>query len=130
MSDALRKRVLVVEDDESIAAALEYVLLREGLGHDRIATGGAALDRIRNTHPHLVLLDVMLPELSGYDICRSLRTDPDLAATRVLMMTARGSVRERDRALAAGADAFIAKPFDLTALRGEVRRLLSPPQPA
>lgn len=118
-------RVLIVEDDDNIAMALEYLLIREGLHPDRVATGPEALPRIRATHPALVVLDGMLPELSGHDICRDLRLDPTLAGVRVLMMTTRGSSAERRRALDDGADAFIVKPFDLKELRAEVRRLLA-----
>lgn len=122
------RRVLVVEDDDNIATALHYVVSREGMDCDRIASGGAALAHIRATRPDLVLLDIMLPEVSGYDICAGIRTDPALSATRVLMMTARGSAQEQRRALELGADGFVAKPFDLGKLRGEVWRLLSPPE--
>lgn len=119
-------RVLVVEDEDNIAAALEFLILREGYGHDRVASGSEALPRIRDTHPDLVLLDVMLPEVSGYDICAGIRTDPALAAVKVLMMTARGSAIERKRGMELGADGFISKPFELNDLRSEVRRLLAP----
>ena len=119
------RRVLIVEDDDHIAMAIEWVLGREGLAHDRVATGRDALPRIRATHPDLVLLDVMLPEMSGHDICRDLRRDPSLADVRVLMMTARGSVQDRRRAIDEGADAFVSKPFDVKDLRAEVIRLLS-----
>lgn len=119
------RRVLIVEDDDHIAMAIEWVLGREGLAHDRVATGRDALPRIRATHPDLVLLDVMLPEMSGHDICRDLRRDPSLADVRVLMMTARGSVQDRRRAIDEGADAFVTKPFDVKDLRAEVIRLLS-----
>lgn len=118
-------RVLIVEDDDTTAMALEYLLMREGLLPDRVATGPEALPRIRATHPDLVVLDGMLPELSGHDICRDLRLDPALAGVRVLMMTTRGSSAERRRALDDGADALIVKPFDLKELRAEVRRLLA-----
>lgn len=119
-------RVLVVEDEDNIAAALEFLLLREGYGHDRVASGAEALPRVRDTRPDLVLLDVMLPEVSGFDICAGIRTDPALAAVKVLMMTARGSALERKRGLQLGADGFISKPFELKDLRAEVRRLLAP----
>lgn len=117
-------RVLVVEDEDNIAEALEYLVLREGYRHDRVASGADALPRIRSTHPDLVLLDVMLPEVSGYEICRTIRTDPTLDGVRVLMMTARGSAVERQRGLDLGADGFITKPFELQHLRAEVRRVL------
>jgi len=119
-------RVLVVEDEDNIAAALEFLILREGYAHDRVASGAEALPRIRATRPDLVLLDVMLPEVSGYDICAGIRTDPALAAVKVLMMTARGSAIERKRGIELGADGFISKPFELKDLRSEVRRLLAP----
>lgn len=117
-------RVLIVEDDDHIAMAIEYVLTREGLTHERVSMGAAALPRIRALSPDLVLLDVMLPDVSGHDICRGLREDPALAGVRVLMMTARGSANDRRRAMDEGADAFVTKPFDVKDLRAEVRRLL------
>ncbi|CAN1551871.1 OmpR Response regulators consisting of a CheY-like receiver domain and a winged-helix DNA-binding domain [Paracoccaceae bacterium] len=118
--------ILVVEDEDNIATALEFLITREGYGHDRVATGSAAMPRIRDMHPDLVLLDVMLPEVSGYEICQSIRLDPTLADIKVLMMTARGSAMERKRGLELGADGFISKPFELQDLRSEVRRLLVP----
>lgn len=118
-------RILVVEDEDNIATALEFLIIREGYAHDRVASGAEALPRIRATQPDLVLLDVMLPEVSGYDICSGIRTDPALARTKVLMMTARGSAQERKRGAELGADGFISKPFELKDLRAEVRRLLA-----
>lgn len=120
-----RKRVLVVEDEDNIAIALDYLLTREGYVHDRVANGGEALGRIIETMPDLVLLDVMLPEVSGYEICQSVRLDPALASVKILMMTARGSAIERRKGLALGADGFISKPFELKELREEVKRLLA-----
>jgi len=116
--------VLVVEDEDNIALALDYLMTREGYDHDRIASGGQAMDRIRAMRPDLVLLDVMLPEVSGYDICRDVRDDPALSEVKILMMTARGSAMERKRGLELGADGFISKPFELQDLRAEIRRLL------
>ncbi len=116
--------VLVVEDEDNIAIALDYLLTREGYAHSRIANGGEAMGRIREAPPDLVLLDVMLPEVSGYEICQQVRLDPALSGVKILMMTARGSAMERRKGLALGADGFIAKPFELKELRAEVRRLL------
>ncbi|MPL84630.1 Transcriptional activator protein CopR [bioreactor metagenome] len=97
---------------------------REGYEHDRLATGAGALDRIRREHPDLVLLDVMLPDVSGYEICQEVRADAGLSDVKILLMTARGSAMERRKGLALGADGFISKPFELKELRGEVHRLL------
>ena len=120
------KHILVVEDEDNIAVALDYLIRREGYGQTRIATGAGAVDLIRSLRPDLVLLDVMLPEVSGYEICQQVRQDPGLAEVRILMMTARGSAIERRKGLAMGADGFISKPFELKELRAEVRRLLAP----
>ena len=123
-ADDTKKRVLVVEDEDNIAIALDFLLTREGYVQERIATGATAVERIRTTRPDLVLLDVMLPEVSGYEICQAVRMEPALADTKILMMTARGSAMERRKGLAMGADGFISKPFELKELRDEVRRLL------
>lgn len=120
-------QILVIEDEDNIAVALDFLLTREGHRHARLASGAGALDRIRETRPDLVLLDVMLPDVSGYQIVQDVRADPDLADVRVLMMTARGSVVERRKGLALGADGFIAKPFELAELRAEMTRLLQRP---
>ena len=127
MADTKRRhRVLVVEDEDNIALALDFLMTREGYDHSRVADGAEALPRIRATHPDLVLLDVMLPGASGYEICQGVRLDPNLADVKILMMTARGSTIERRKGLALGADGFISKPFELKDLRDEVRRLLAP----
>ena len=125
MTHALGPSVLVVEDEDNIALALEFLLQREGYSYARVATGSEALPRIRDMHPDLVLLDIMLPGASGYEICQSVRRDPTLAKVKILMMTARGSAIEKRKGLEIGADGFITKPFELKELRQEVRRLLS-----
>ena len=118
-------RILVVEDDDNIATALEYLIGREGMACERVSNGAEAMTRIRVTRPDLVLLDIMLPEVSGYEICRDIRADSGLSGVRVLMMTARGSSAEQKRVLDLGADGFISKPFDLKFLRTEVHRVLN-----
>ena len=125
---AVPPQLLVIEDEDNIALALEIVLESAGYRQERIAEGTGALERIRALRPDLVLLDVMLPGASGYDICQSARLDPDLASIPILMMTARGSAIERRKGLAMGANGFIAKPFDISELKAEISRLLSGPQ--
>lgn len=124
-TDSAARHILVVEDEDNIAIALDYLIRREGYAQTRTATGAGAVDLIRRLRPDLVLLDVMLPEVSGYEICQAVRQDPDLAGVRILMMTARGSAIERRKGLAMGADGFISKPFELKELRAEVRRILA-----
>lgn len=119
----LSPRILIVEDDDSIATALEFLLIRQGATLKRARNGQEALDRAHGFHPDLVLLDIVLPGISGYEVCNRLRANPDLAPLKILMMTARGSATERKHALAHGADGFIAKPFEAAALCAEVARL-------
>lgn len=119
------RSILIVEDEDNIALALEHLLGREGYRLSRVADGALALDAVRDQRPDLVLLDVMLPNMSGYEICQNLRADADLADLRILIMTARGTEIERRKGLAMGADGFITKPFELTELRREVARLLT-----
>lgn len=121
---AQHRTILVIEDEDSIALAIEFILQRQGYRHERLSHGRDALARIRELHPDLVLLDIMLPDISGYEIIEAMRADPSLSQVRVLMMTARGSVVERRKGLELGADGFIAKPFELAELRGEMARLL------
>ncbi|OCX64486.1 two-component system response regulator [Thioclava sp. SK-1] len=118
------RHVLIIEDEDNIAIALDYLMTREGFTHDRIATGAGAVERIRGTRPDLVLLDIMLPEVSGFEICQQVRADHGCDRVKILMMTARGSAMERRKGLALGADGFIAKPFDLQELRTAVHEML------
>jgi len=118
------KSVLVVEDEDSIALALEFLMGREGYELRRVGSGPAALEAIRERRPDLVLLDVMLPGCSGYEVCQSIRLDPALADTKILIMTAKGGEVERRKGLALGADAFMTKPFSTSELKTAVRCLL------
>lgn len=119
-------RVLVIEDEDNIALALQYVIQKEGHQYFRVSNGAEGERAIEDIRPHLILLDIMLPEVSGYDICRSVRGRAGHAATKIIMMTARGSAYQRDRAKEAGADEFLAKPFSLDELRAKLRSHLHP----
>lgn len=119
-----RPLILIVEDEDNIALALDHRLRREGYRLARVASGADAIPALKAQRPALVLLDVMLPEMSGYEICQEIRADPSLASTRILMMTARGTAMERRKGLALGADGFVAKPFELKALLAVVQSLL------
>ena len=122
MSD--KQRILLVDDDRNISHLIRLYLEKEGFEVCEAARGDEGLAAFKRQAPSLVLLDVMLPEVSGYQIVQDLRADPSLRDVRVLMMTARGSVMERRKGLALGADGFIAKPFDLAELRAEMARVL------
>lgn len=127
-ADPAPRKVMIVEDEANIALALKTVLAREGWDLSHVSDGAAAMEAIRAERPDLVLLDVMLPGVSGYDICQQIRMDDGLGDTRILMMTARGNAVERRKGLALGADGFIAKPFDLRDLMAQAKRLISTPR--
>jgi DNA-binding response OmpR family regulator len=113
--------VLLIEDEPHIAEAIRFILSREGYRVTHVAEGGLALAEVRACHPDLVILDHMLPGMSGLDILVQLRADPETRNLPVMMLTARG--RDRDLAERAGADRFLAKPFSNAELLAEVRAM-------
>ena len=120
----MTKRVLIAEDEESIVASLEFLMQHAGYETCVARDGPSALARIADFEPDLVLLDIMLPGRSGFDVCERIRGSPALAATRVVMLTARGSQGDEARGLAAGADDYVTKPFATQDLVARVRALL------
>jgi len=117
-------RVLLVEDEANIALALQFLMQREGYEVTHIDNGRAALEVIPEMRPDLVLLDVTLPEVSGYEICQRVKSDASLCGIRILVLTARGTEVEKRKALALGADGFMSKPFETTELATAVAALL------
>jgi two-component system phosphate regulon response regulator PhoB len=117
-------RILIVEDEEPLALLLRYNLEAEGYDVETIARGDEADTRLREAAPDLVVLDWMLPGLSGIELCRRLRARPETKALPIIMLTARGEESERIRGLATGADDYIVKPFSVPELIARVRALL------
>ncbi|NVK44988.1 MAG: response regulator [Rhodobacteraceae bacterium] len=120
-----QKRILLVEDEDNIAIAIEVLLTRAGYELLRVSSGDQALPNIRAQKPDLVLLDVTLPGLSGYEVCQRLRRNAELAHIPVLMMSARASEAEQRKGVAMGANAFLTKPFAMSDLLGSVARLIA-----
>jgi two-component system phosphate regulon response regulator PhoB len=117
-------KILIVEDEEPLALLLRYNLESEGYEVETIARGDEADTRLREVPPDLVVLDWMLPGLSGIELCRRLRARPESKALPIIMLTARGEESERVRGLATGADDYIVKPFSVPELVARVRALL------
>jgi DNA-binding response OmpR family regulator len=117
-------RVLLVEDEANIALALQFLLQREGYDVVHVENGREALEAVPRMRPDLILLDVTLPEVSGYEICQCVKSDASLAGIRILVLTARGTEVEKRKALALGADGFMSKPFDTKQLADAVAALL------
>jgi two-component system, OmpR family, phosphate regulon response regulator PhoB len=116
--------VMVIEDEEALSTLLRYNLEAEGYHVDAVLRGDEAELRLKETVPDLVLLDWMLPGLSGIELCRRIRLRPETERVPVIMLTARGEESERIRGLSTGADDYITKPFSVPELLARVRSLL------
>ena len=124
----MSKRILVVDDEPNIVMSLEFLMRRAGFEVEVARNGREALQALDGPPPDLLLLDVMMPEFDGYEVCEQVRARPEWNRTRIIMLTARGRDVERERGLALGADAYVTKPFSTRELVAKVRELL--PQPA
>jgi len=117
-------RILVVEDEEALTTLLRYNLEAEGYEVETVTRGDDADTRLKERLPDLIVLDWMLPGLSGIELCRRLRAGPETKQLPIIMLTARGEESERVRGLATGADDYIVKPFSVPELLARIRALL------
>jgi DNA-binding response OmpR family regulator len=120
----MSRRILIVDDEPNIVISLEYLMKREGYETAVAADGEAAIASLSEKPPDLVVLDVMLPKLNGFEVCRQIRADPRWRGVRVLMLTARGRDTEVAKGLGVGADAYVTKPFSTKDLVALVKHLL------
>jgi two-component system, OmpR family, phosphate regulon response regulator PhoB len=120
----MNARILIVEDEEPLTMLLRYNLEAEGYEVETAARGDEADTRLKERPPDLVVLDWMLPGLSGIELCRRLRARPETRQLPIIMLTARGEESERVRGLSTGADDYIVKPFSVPELIARVRALL------
>jgi two-component system phosphate regulon response regulator PhoB len=109
----MAKRVLIVDDETDVGRLLSFNLADAGFEAEVVRSGEGALAMAAEFRPHVVVLDLMLPDLSGYEVCRRLREDPALADVAVLMLTARGDEADRIVGLEVGADDYVVKPFSV-----------------
>ncbi len=107
----MSRHVLIVDDEPNIVLSLEFLLQQAGFTVATAADGDQALEQARLRRPDVVLLDIMLPGMDGYEVCEELREDPALAAVPVIMLTARGRDVDREKGLSLGATEYIVKPF-------------------
>jgi len=120
----MSKRILIVDDEPNIVIPLEFLMKREGFEVSVARDGEEGLAAIRAQRPDLVILDVMMPGRSGFEVCEAVRSDAALAGVRILMLTAKGREAEMKKGLALGADAYMAKPFSTHDLVARVKDLL------
>jgi phosphate regulon transcriptional regulator PhoB len=123
------RRVLLIEDDRDIIELVRYNLEREGFQVAAVTDGAAGLAQVRKTPPDLLLLDLMLPKLSGLEICKEIRRDQSLNRLPILMLTARGEEADRVVGLEMGADDYVTKPFSPRELGARVKALLRRAEP-
>lgn len=121
----MRKQILIAEDEPYIVESLGFVLGQAGYSVSAENDGAVVVQRIRDTAPDVVILDLMLPNRNGFEILKELKNDPDLMATPVLVLTAKGQNQDRATAQQLGADAFITKPFSNREVLECVQRLLN-----
>ena len=119
------RRILVVDDEPFILRSLLFILKKEGYQVASATDGEDALAQITRDKPDLVFLDVMMPKKDGYEVCRILKGDPALADIYVILLTAKGQMKDRDKGIGEGADEYITKPFRTSLVVEKVRAILS-----
>jgi two-component system, OmpR family, alkaline phosphatase synthesis response regulator PhoP len=118
------KKILIADDEPNIVVALEYLLRRGGYEVHIARNGDEALRQVEAHVPDLVLLDVMMPQRSGYDVCKRMRERPDWRHIKIVMLSAKGRDAEVNRGLAAGADLYVTKPFSTREFIEKINGLL------
>lgn len=116
--------VLIAEDEPSILESLDFILRRAGWTIDSVTDGEAVLERVRRNRPRVLVLDVMLPRRSGFDVLKQLRSEGETRDLPVLILTAKGQQQDRRIAEELGADGFVTKPYSNAEVVGAVRQLL------
>jgi DNA-binding response OmpR family regulator len=120
------KRILIADDEPNIVAALEFLLERNGFEVRVARNGEEALLQVEAALPDLVLLDVMMPLVSGYDVCRRIREHPRCGQVKIILLSAKGRAAEVQKGMALGADMYIVKPFSTREVVDKINALLAP----
>ena len=120
-----KKRVLIVEDEESLLKLETILLTVKGFEVIGAVTGKIAIDKIGVEHFDLVLLDIMLPDIDGFEVCRQIRKDPRTAAVPIIMLTAKKAQEDHDKGVLCGANAYLVKPFKSAMIIEEIKKQLA-----
>ncbi len=123
--NGMSAKILIADDEPNIVVSLEYMMKREGYEVLVARDGRSALEAIRRERPRLVLLDAMMPGMSGFEVCEAVRADAEVRDTRILMLTAKGRDTDIARGVGVGVDAYITKPFSTRDLLQKAREMLS-----
>jgi DNA-binding response OmpR family regulator len=119
-----QKKILIADDNEQIRESLASILEDEGYAMWTAKDGAEALRKAREIAPDILILDVMMPEMSGYEVCRTIKSDPDLKKTFVLMLSAKGQETEKERGREVGADEYFVKPFSPSEIVARIKNVL------
>lgn len=117
-------KILIADDNENIREALTYLLEDEGYTLSLAKDGAETLRKVREVSPDILFLDIMMPEINGYDVCRTIKNDPDLKKTYIIMLTAKGQADEQERGKKAGADEYVVKPFSPMEVLAKIKNIL------
>jgi DNA-binding response OmpR family regulator len=120
----MTKRVLIVDDEENIVISMEFLLNQAGYALEIARNGQEALTKVATFAPDLILLDVMMPKINGFEVCRRVRENPAWQTIKIIMLTAKGREVEVTKGLALGANAYIIKPFSTKELMAQVDHIL------
>ena len=118
------KKILIADDNEHVRESLASILEDEGYALWIAKDGAEALRKTREVSPDILILDVMMPEMNGYEVCQTIKGDPDLKKTFVLMLSAKGQETERERGKEVGADEYFVKPFNPSELVARIKNVL------
>ncbi len=121
----MSQSILIVDDEQYIVTSLSFVMKSAGFEVDSANDGEAALEKIQANKPDLVILDVMMPKKDGFEVCETVRADPDLNSVRIMMLTAKGRDSERQKGLALGADDYLSKPFSTRDILKRAKEMLA-----
>ena len=121
----MANKILIVDDEPNIVISLEFLMKKEGFAVAVASDGDEALALVASFNPDLLLLDVMMPKKSGFEVCEALRADPERAGLKIVMLTAKGRDTEMAKGLALGADAYVTKPFSTRELVDKVKEILA-----
>ena len=122
----MSRSVLVVDDEPNIVRSLEFLMGQAGYLVRVVHDGDRALEAVAEERPDLILLDLMLPKLDGYEVCRAIRENPDWRDIHIIMLTAKGQEVDRAKGIESGADDYITKPYSTRDLLKKVKGLLEP----
>lgn len=120
----MSKKILIADDEPNIVAAIEFLLKRRGHEVHTAPDGGEALRLVASVVPDLVLLDVMMPQVSGYEVCQTIRNRPEWRHIKIIMLSAKGRDLEVVKGLGMGADLYVTKPFSTRDLMTRIETLL------